>query len=112
MTYVDAIYWTVMTLTTVGYGDLTALSPQGRALEMVRACVRAWVSYGGMALIAWPRSCSGVGRARYWRDLGAGCGRVGDGCGREGVQERGMGVEERGMGVEERVWKRGGVRMA
>eukprot|EP00802_Teleaulax_amphioxeia_P010240 Tamp_10266.p1 GENE.Tamp_10266~~Tamp_10266.p1 ORF type:complete len:477 (+),score=55.96 Tamp_10266:199-1431(+) len=37
MTYIDAVYWTVMTLTTIGYGDMTTLTERGRALEMVLA---------------------------------------------------------------------------
>jgi len=45
MTYVDGFYWTVMTLTTIGYGDMTALSSRGRALEMVLAV-------GGLGLFA------------------------------------------------------------
>ena len=89
MTYVDAIYWTVMTLTTVGYGDMTALSPQGRALEMVRACVRvsvtvAWLSSHGRALTVvwgWGVLVGSWGWVwKSWEWVGK------RGCGREGVE--------------------------
>ena len=36
---IDALYWTIVTLTTIGYGDLTPLSPQGRAMQMVLVIV-------------------------------------------------------------------------
>jgi voltage-gated potassium channel len=33
-TYADAVYWSMVTLSTVGYGDIVPLTPEGRAVAM------------------------------------------------------------------------------
>ncbi len=35
LTYFDSVYWGVVTLSTVGYGDISAVSPGGRSISMV-----------------------------------------------------------------------------
>ncbi len=46
-TFIDALYWAVISLTTIGYGDLTPTSEPGRVVVMVSAFV-------GVAIIALP----------------------------------------------------------
>jgi voltage-gated potassium channel len=35
----DALWWAVVTVTTVGYGDVTAVSGEGRMVALVLMCV-------------------------------------------------------------------------
>ena len=58
-TFFDALYWATVTLTTVGYGDLTPVSDIGRFVSMLS-------SLFGVAVIALP---SGVITASYLEEL-------------------------------------------
>ena len=57
--FFDALYWATVTLTTVGYGDLTPVTDLGRFISMLS-------SLFGMAIIALP---SGVITAGYLDEL-------------------------------------------
>ena len=57
--FFDALYWATITLTTVGYGDLTPVTKIGRLVSMLS-------SLFGMAVIALP---SGVITASYLVEL-------------------------------------------
>ena len=46
-TFFDAIYWSVVTLTTVGYGDIYPVSDLGRVFSMIS-------SFIGIAIVALP----------------------------------------------------------
>lgn len=59
--FFDALYWATVTLTTVGYGDLTPVTDIGRLVSMLS-------SLFGVAIIALP---SGVITARYLEELRA-----------------------------------------
>jgi voltage-gated potassium channel len=54
-TYFDAVYWATVSLTTVGYGDLYAVSLAGKIITMISA-------FAGVAIIALP---SGIITAGY-----------------------------------------------
>lgn len=58
-TFFDAIYWSVCTLTTVGYGDIFPTTTLGRVVSMVSAIM-------GIAIIALP---SGIITAGYLDEL-------------------------------------------
>ena len=58
-TFFDALYWATVTLTTVGYGDLTPASDIGRFITMLS-------SLFGLAVIALP---SGVITASYLQEI-------------------------------------------
>jgi len=58
-TFFDALYWATVTLTTVGYGDITPVSYLGRLVSMLS-------SIFGVAIIALP---SGVITASYLDEL-------------------------------------------
>lgn len=58
-TFFDALYWATVTLTTVGYGDITPVSYLGRLVSMLS-------SIFGVAIIALP---SGVITASYLNEL-------------------------------------------
>ena len=60
-TFFDALYWATVTLTTVGYGDVTPVTDLGRLVSMVSALF-------GVAIIALP---SGVITASYLDELRA-----------------------------------------
>ncbi|MBR5950787.1 MAG: two pore domain potassium channel family protein, partial [Actinomycetaceae bacterium] len=47
--FFDAIYWSVISLTTVGYGDLYPSSDIGRVVAMLS-------SFAGIAIVALPAS--------------------------------------------------------
>lgn len=57
--FFDALYWATVTLTTVGYGDLTPVTGIGRLISMIS-------SLFGVAIIALP---SGVITASYMEEL-------------------------------------------
>ena len=57
--FFDALYWTTVTLTTVGYGDLCPVTDIGRCVSMLS-------SLFGVAVIALP---SGVITASYLEEL-------------------------------------------
>ena len=59
--FFDALYWATVTLTTVGYGDLTPVTDIGRLVSMLS-------SLFGVAIIALP---SGVITASYLEELRA-----------------------------------------
>ncbi len=46
-TFFDAIYWATVSLTTVGYGDIFAVSPTGRIITMLSSIL-------GIAIVALP----------------------------------------------------------
>ena len=58
-TFFDAIYWAVVTLTTVGYGDIYPTSEIGRIVSMTS-------SFMGIAIVALP---TGIITAGYMREL-------------------------------------------
>ncbi|MBR0375248.1 MAG: ion transporter [Firmicutes bacterium] len=58
-TFFDAIYWAVVSLTTVGYGDIYPVSTLGRIVTMVSAVF-------GMAIIALP---AGIITAGFMQEL-------------------------------------------
>lgn len=60
-TFFDAMYWSAVTLTTVGYGDLCPVTEAGRLISMLSAMF-------GIAVIALP---SGIITARYIDELKA-----------------------------------------
>jgi voltage-gated potassium channel len=57
--FFDAIYWAVVTLTTVGYGDIYPISDMGRVVSMLS-------SFMGMAVVALP---TGIISAGYMNEL-------------------------------------------
>ncbi|MEA3413789.1 MAG: NAD-binding protein [Pseudomonadota bacterium] len=48
-TYFDALYWSVVTLSTVGYGDITPVTPEGQLVAMV-------IIVSGIAVLAFTTS--------------------------------------------------------
>ena len=59
-TFFDALYWAMVTLTTVGYGDVYPHTEIGRLVSMLSACV-------GIAIVALPTSIITAG---YTAELG------------------------------------------
>ena len=57
--FFDAIYWAVVTLTTVGYGDIYPVSDVGRVVSMLS-------SFMGIAIVALP---TGIITAGYMNEL-------------------------------------------
>ncbi len=55
----DAIYWAVVTLTTVGYGDIHPVSVIGKFFSMLS-------SFVGIAIVALPTSIITAGYVREW----------------------------------------------
>lgn len=58
-TFFDAVYWAVVTLTTVGYGDIYPTSDIGRVFSMIS-------SFMGIAIVALP---TGIITAGYMSEL-------------------------------------------
>ncbi|MBQ5426697.1 MAG: ion transporter [Pseudobutyrivibrio sp.] len=58
-TFFDALYWATISLTTIGYGDISPVTPIGRFITMVSALV-------GMAVIALP---TGIITASYMNEI-------------------------------------------
>ena len=52
--YFEAIYWTMTSLTTIGYGDICPVTPVGRTITMIS-------SFFGMAIIALPSGVIAAG---------------------------------------------------
>ena len=57
--FFDAIYWAVVTLTTVGYGDIYPTSDIGRVVSMLS-------SFMGIAIVALP---TGIITAGYMSEI-------------------------------------------
>ncbi len=60
-TFFDAIYWAVVTLTTVGYGDIYPVSTTGRIISMLS-------SFVGIAIVALPTGVITAGYASRVRN--------------------------------------------
>lgn len=58
-TYFDAIYWSTVSLTTVGYGDLYPVTTTGRIIAMLS-------SFFGIAIVALP---AGIITAEYVEEI-------------------------------------------
>ena len=58
-TFFDAVYWATVSLTTVGYGDIYAISPIGKAITMISALL-------GVAIVALP---AGIVTAGYMKEI-------------------------------------------
>ncbi|MBQ8683682.1 MAG: ion transporter [Clostridia bacterium] len=58
-TFFDAVYWAVVTLTTVGYGDIYPTSDAGRVISMISSIM-------GIAIVALP---TGIITAGYMNEL-------------------------------------------
>ena len=63
--YFDAVYWAVVSLTTVGYGDLYPTTEIGRAIAMVSSLM-------GIAIVAMPTSVLTAGLMDELREKKAG----------------------------------------
>ena len=57
--FFDAVYWATISITTIGYGDISPVTPIGRLITMVSALV-------GMAVIALP---TGIITAAYMAEI-------------------------------------------
>ena len=58
-TFLDAVYWAAVSITTIGYGDISPVSQLGRLITVVSALV-------GMAVIALP---TGIITAAYMQEI-------------------------------------------
>ena len=57
--FFDALYWATISITTIGYGDISPVTPIGRMITMISALV-------GMAVIALP---TGIITAAYMNEI-------------------------------------------
>ena len=57
--FFDALYWATISITTIGYGDISPVTPLGRMITMISALV-------GMAVIALP---TGIITAGYMNEI-------------------------------------------
>ena len=57
--FFDALYWATISITTIGYGDISPVTPVGRLITMISALV-------GMAVIALP---TGIITAAYMAEI-------------------------------------------
>jgi voltage-gated potassium channel len=57
--FFDALYWATISITTIGYGDISPVTTSGRMITMVSALV-------GMAVIALP---TGIITAAYMNEI-------------------------------------------
>ncbi len=57
--FFDAVYWATVSLTTVGYGDIYAISTVGKAITMISALL-------GVAIVALP---AGIITAGYMKEI-------------------------------------------
>jgi len=57
--FFDALYWATISITTIGYGDISPVTPIGRMITMISALV-------GVAVIALP---SGIITAAYMNEI-------------------------------------------
>ena len=58
-TFFDAVYWATVSLTTVGYGDIYAISTTGKIITMISAFL-------GVAIVALP---AGIITAGYMKEI-------------------------------------------
>lgn len=58
-TFFDALYWATISLTTVGYGDIYAISTTGKIITMIS-------SFLGIAIVALP---AGIITAGYMKEI-------------------------------------------
>ncbi|RKM55477.1 ion transporter [Butyrivibrio sp. X503] len=58
-TFFDALYWATISITTIGYGDISPVTPVGRMITMISALM-------GMAVIALP---TGIITASYMNEI-------------------------------------------
>jgi voltage-gated potassium channel len=58
-TFFDALYWATISITTIGYGDISPVTPLGRVITMLSALM-------GMAVIALP---TGIITASYMAEI-------------------------------------------
>lgn len=68
VTFFDAVYWATVSLTTVGYGDIFAVSTAGKIITMIS-------SVFGIAIVALP---AGIVTAGYMEELNNGREKDGD----------------------------------
>ena len=62
-TFYEAVYWATVSLTTVGYGDISPVTATGRAVAMVS-------SIFGIAIVALP---AGILTAGYMNEVNSAC---------------------------------------
>ena len=61
--FFDAVYWSTVSLTTVGYGDIYPVTALGRTVAMIS-------SFFGIAIVALP---AGIVTAEYIKTLNVNC---------------------------------------
>lgn len=59
LNFFDALYWATISLTTVGYGDIYAVSTTGKIITMIS-------SFLGIAIVALP---AGIITAGYMKEI-------------------------------------------